>query len=101
MLVLLIAAWAILTGGLEIAAAVRLRDRVTGELWLGLAGAASILFGIVLIAFPGAGALSLVWLIGGFAVAFGAFLVILGLRLRGIDAMARRDAAHDHARPAV
>lgn len=87
-LVLLIAAWAIVTGALEIATAIRLHDRITGELWLGLAGAASVLFGIVLVLFPRAGALGLVWLIGGFAVAFGGFLVVLGIRLRALHARA-------------
>ncbi|MCV0402790.1 MAG: HdeD family acid-resistance protein [Chloroflexi bacterium] len=91
-LVLLIAAWAIVTGALEIVTAIRLRDRITGELWLGLTGAASVLFGIVLVAFPGAGALSLVWLIGGFAVAFGGFLVVLGIRLQRIHTQARTGA---------
>ncbi len=97
-LVLIIAAWAIVTGGLEVAAAIRLRREIDNEVWLGLAGVASILFGVVLFLFPGAGALGLVWLIGGFAIAFGVFLVGLGLRLRGVDRMAGLDAAHDHSR---
>ncbi len=95
-LVLVIAAWAIITGALEIWAAIRLRERIKGELLLGLAGLSSVLFGVVLFLFPGAGALSLVWLIGGFAIAFGAFLVALGWRLRRIHELARRDAARDH-----
>lgn len=94
-LVLIIGAWAILTGVLEIVAAVRLREQIRGEGWLGLAGLASILYGVVLFLFPGAGALSLVWLIGGFAIAFGGFLVVLGWRLRGIHQLATLDAAHD------
>jgi uncharacterized membrane protein HdeD (DUF308 family) len=97
-LVIIIGAWAIITGIFEIIAAIRLREQIRGELWLGLAGLASVLFGVVLFLFPRAGALSLVWLIGGFAIAFGAFLVILGWRLRGIDRMARVDAAHDYGR---
>ena len=97
-LVLVIAAWAIVTGIVEIATAIRLREQIKGEGWLALAGVASILFGIVLILFPGAGALSLVWLIGSFAFVFGVFLVLLGLRLRGVDEAARRDAAHDYSR---
>jgi uncharacterized membrane protein HdeD (DUF308 family) len=97
-LVLIIGAWAIITGIFEIIAAIRLREQIRGEVWLGLAGLASILFGVVLFLFPGAGALSLVWLIGGFALVFGVFLVILGWRLRGIDRMARVDAAHDYSR---
>ena len=97
-LVLIIAVWAIITGVFEIVAAIRLREQITGELWLGLAGLASILWGVILFLFPGAGALSLVWLIGGFAIAFGAFLVALGWRLRRINEMAKTDAAHDYSR---
>lgn len=95
-LVLLIAAWAIVTGVFEIVAAIRLREQIKGEFWMGLAGVASILYGIVLILFPAAGALAIVWLIGGFAIAFGAFMIVLGWRLRSVDQMARVDAAHDY-----
>lgn len=97
-LVLIIGAWAIVTGVFEIIAAIRLREQITGELWLGLAGLASVLYGVVLFLFPGAGALSLVWLIGGFAIVFGGFLTALGLRLRRINDMAKADAAHDYSR---
>jgi uncharacterized membrane protein HdeD (DUF308 family) len=57
---------------------------------MALAGAASIIFGIVLVLFPAAGAVSLVWLIGSFAIAFGGFLIVLGWRLRGIHELAGR-----------
>jgi uncharacterized membrane protein HdeD (DUF308 family) len=97
-LVLIIAAWAVVTGIFEIVAAIRLREQIKGEFWLGLAGVASILFGVVLFLFPAAGALSLVWLIGSFAIVFGVFLVILGWRLRAIDELARTDAANDYSR---
>jgi uncharacterized membrane protein HdeD (DUF308 family) len=66
--------------------------------WLGLAGAASILFGLMLFLFPGVGALSLVWLIGSGAIVIGVFLVLLGWRLRGLHEMAKVDAAHDYSR---
>ena len=89
-LVLIIGAWAVLTGIIEIVLAVRLRRVIEGEVWMALGGVASIVFGAVLVIFPATGALSLVWLIGSFAIAFGVFLVILGWRLRGIDALARR-----------
>ncbi len=97
-LVIIIAAWAIVTGIFEIIAAIRLREQIRGEFWLGLAGLASILFGVILLVFPGVGALSLVWLIGSFALVFGVFLVILGWRLRGINEMAKIDAARDYSR---
>jgi uncharacterized membrane protein HdeD (DUF308 family) len=92
-LVLIIGAWAIATGVFEIWAAIRLREEISGEFWLGLAGLASVVFGVIVIIYPAAGALSLVWLIGGFAIAFGAFLVVLGWRLRQVNELAKVDAA--------
>ena len=97
-LVLLIGAWAIVTGAIEIWSAIRLREQITGELWLALAGVASILFGLVLLIFPAAGAQSLIWLIGSGAIVFGAFLVALGWRLRRIHELGKLDAAHDYSR---
>jgi uncharacterized membrane protein HdeD (DUF308 family) len=79
-----IAAWAIITGVLEIVAAVRLRREIDNEWMMGIAGAASILFGLILFIFPGAGALSLVWLIGVYSILFGILLVVFAFRLRGI-----------------
>lgn len=88
-LLYLVAAWAIVTGGLEIYAAIKLREEITGELWMGLAGLLSVLFGLYLIVFPGAGILSLLWLAGVFAIAFGVFMLLLGWRLRGIHEQAK------------
>ncbi len=94
-LLFLVAAWAILTGVLEIVAAIRLREQITGELWMGLAGILSILFGLYLVIFPGAGILSLLWLVAFFAIAFGATMLLLGWRLRGIHQQAERQ--HEYA----
>jgi uncharacterized membrane protein HdeD (DUF308 family) len=80
--VLLIAAWAILIGIAEIALTFRLHERLTVELLWVLAGIASIIFGIVLIVFPAAGALALIWFIGAYALFIGVLLVILGFGLR-------------------
>jgi uncharacterized membrane protein HdeD (DUF308 family) len=93
-LLLLIAAWAIVTGAFEIGAAIQLRKHITGEWLLALAGVASVLFGFALFLNPGAGALALIWLIGAYAIVFGVILVVLGLRLhslvRSVDRMTPR-----------
>ncbi|HEY2585750.1 MAG TPA: HdeD family acid-resistance protein [Tepidisphaeraceae bacterium] len=81
-LVFVIAAWALVTGALEIAAAIRLRRQIHGEWMLVLAGVLSILLAILLVARPGVGALALVWWIGAYAIAWGALLIALGFRLR-------------------
>jgi uncharacterized membrane protein HdeD (DUF308 family) len=81
-LVLYIAAWALVTGVLEVVAAIRLRKEIEGELWLGLSGLLSIGFAILLMLSPGAGALALLWLIAAYAVVFGVTLILLGLRVR-------------------
>jgi len=81
-LLILIAAWAIATGVMELVAAVRLRKTINNEWLLVLAGIASIVFGVLLLFQPGAGALALIWLIGAWAVVFGILLMILAFRMR-------------------
>jgi uncharacterized membrane protein HdeD (DUF308 family) len=81
-LLYIIAFWAILTGVLEVVAAVRLRRTITNEWGLIIGGVLSVLFGIVLIVAPGAGALAVVLLIGAYAVLFGVTLLMLSWRLR-------------------
>lgn len=83
-LVYVIAAWALLTGALEIVAAVRLREQIHGEWLLGLAGIASLAFGVMLLVAPAAGALAIVWFVGAYALVFGALLIALAFRLRGL-----------------
>ena len=80
--VLYVAIWAIATGLLEIVAAVRLRRQIAGEFWLALAGIASVLFGVLLAARPGVGALTILWLIGAYALAFGVILLLLVFKVR-------------------
>jgi sporulation protein YlmC with PRC-barrel domain len=82
-LLYVVAAWAIVTGILEIAGAVRLRREIEGEWALGLSGALSLLFGVLLVVIPApAGILSLLWLIGAYAIAFGVVLLVLAFRVR-------------------
>jgi uncharacterized membrane protein HdeD (DUF308 family) len=83
-LVIIIAAWALVTGALELAAAVRLRKYITGEWLLALSGVASIIFGLLLAVFPYAGALAIALWIGVYFVIFGVLMISLGLRLRGL-----------------
>jgi uncharacterized membrane protein HdeD (DUF308 family) len=81
-LVWVIGAWAVVTGVIEIAAAIRLRKEIEGEWMLILAGVASVVFGVLIAALPGPGALTLVWLIGSYAIVFGVLELALAFRLR-------------------
>ena len=81
-LVYLIAAWALVTGALEIVAAIRLRQYVAHEWLLALSGIASLLFGILAMLLPLAGAVAIALGIGIYALVFGVLLIGLGFRLR-------------------
>jgi uncharacterized membrane protein HdeD (DUF308 family) len=81
-LLYVIAAWAIVGGAFEIAAAVRLRKVIRGEWLLAMSGVVSVALGVVLMLFPGPGAIALVLWIGAYALVFGAVLMVLALRLR-------------------
>lgn len=82
-LLLYIAAWSLATGVLQIIAAIRLRKEIKGEFWLALAGALSIVFAVLILIAPGAGALAIIWLISAYALVYGVSLVILGFKLKG------------------
>jgi uncharacterized membrane protein HdeD (DUF308 family) len=83
-LLYVIALWAIAMGVLQMIAAIDLRREIDGEFWMGLGGLLSVIFGVYLIVFPGAGALSVIWLVGFYAIVFGASSIGLALRLRGV-----------------
>jgi uncharacterized membrane protein HdeD (DUF308 family) len=81
-LLYIIAFWAIVAGVMQIAAAIRMRREIEGEwLWI-LSGVCTVVLGALLIARPGAGAVSVVWLIASFAIAWGVLLVMLSFRLK-------------------
>jgi uncharacterized membrane protein HdeD (DUF308 family) len=82
-LLFLISAWAIFTGLLKVVMAIAFRRRIENEWLMGLSGVLSVLFGVVLAVWPGAGLLSLVWLVGIYALIFGVALIVLGFRARG------------------
>src|SRR4030081_2234211 len=76
-LLILIAVWALVTGILEIVAAIKLRKTITGEWMLILAGLASVAFGILLILQPAAGVLDMVLCVAPYAFLFGILLFVL------------------------
>jgi uncharacterized membrane protein HdeD (DUF308 family) len=81
-LVLIIGAWALVHGIFEIIGAIQLRKEIDNEWWLILSGALSVVFGLILLFAPGAGALGLIWAIAAYSIAFGILFVGLALRLR-------------------
>jgi uncharacterized membrane protein HdeD (DUF308 family) len=81
-LIFFIGGWAIAHGVFEIVGAIRLRKEIDNEWWLILAGALSVIFGLLVIAAPGVGALTFIWVIGAYSILFGIMLVGLSLRLR-------------------
>lgn len=84
-LLFVIASWAIVTGVIEIIAAIQLRKQIIGEWLMVLMGIASIVFGGLLLYDPAAGAVTLVWIIGAYAILFGVLLMALGFKLRGVE----------------
>lgn len=77
-----IGAWAVISGVLKIITAIRLRQEIENEWWMGLSGLLSIVFGVILFVAPGAGVLSILWVVGIWAIVLGVFMVMAGFRLR-------------------
>jgi len=77
-----IAAWAIVLGVFQVIGAIRLRKEIDNEWTLVLGGVLSVLFGVILLVAPGAGAVGLIWVIAAYAIVFGVLLVALSLRLK-------------------
>jgi uncharacterized membrane protein HdeD (DUF308 family) len=96
-LLFVIAAWALVGGALQVAAAIRLRKVITGEWLLALGGVLSIALGVLLVLFPGPGALALVIWIGAYAFVFGILLLVLGFKLRGLRSPRAHQPAHSVA----
>ena len=84
MLLLYIDLSAIGTGLLRIILAVRLRNEIEGEWWMALGGLASILFGVVMVARPGEGAIAALTVIGVWSVITGLSLVFLAFKVRSL-----------------
>src|SRR5262245_32518800 len=78
-----IALWSIASGLMHVVTAIRLRKQIEGEFWLILSGLLAIAFGMLIVARPGAGALSVLFLIGCYAIAGGVIIVAFAIRARG------------------
>ncbi len=96
-LVLLVAAWSLVTGVAEVVAAIKLREVIQGEWLLALSGVLSIAFGVLLFISPLIGAIAIAIWIGAYSIVFGALLVGLALRLRSLAA--RQQEPHIPAGP--
>ena len=81
-LLMVIAVWAILIGVLQLYAAIQLWRVIDNAWWLILSGLLAIAFGAVLIAWPGTGALAVIWTIAWYAVFFGCMLIGLAFELK-------------------
>ena len=83
-LAFLIAAWAVITGILELIGAIGLRKEIQGEGPLGLSGIAALLFGLIMLSRVSEGALAAARMIGVYVLLFGILLMILGLKVRSM-----------------
>ncbi|MDP8974397.1 MAG: DUF308 domain-containing protein, partial [Actinomycetota bacterium] len=92
-LLYIIAFWAIFSGAARIVLAISLRREIENEWFLILSGAVTVLFGVLLIFLPGVGLLSVLWLIGLWALIIGVMLLTLTFRVRGMRGTGTRRAA--------
>lgn len=83
-LLYLIGAWAIITGIFEVIAAIQLRQEISNEWSFIFGGTLSVIFGVLVFIYPQASALSILWLIGIYAVIYGVAIVALGFRIKSL-----------------
>lgn len=81
----LVGVWALLTGILELAAAIRLRREIRSVWLLGIAGVVSVIFGIAILASPSAGVVVLTTLVGIYAILFGLAIIFYGAVIRRLS----------------
>lgn len=92
-LLYLIAAWAFVTGVVQISTAISMRKQITNEWVLGIAGVLSLVLSVLLIVAPVTGALAVTWAIGGYAVVYGGMLLTLAWEVRRDMRQTRTPAA--------
>jgi uncharacterized membrane protein HdeD (DUF308 family) len=84
-LVYLIAYWAIITGVFELVAAFELAGGIRTDWMLGLAGVLSVAFGVLVALDPRSGALSVIWIIGLYAIVVGVARLMMAYRLNSTE----------------
>ena len=80
--VIIVAAWSVVWGSIQLVSAFRLRRRKTGKGWLIFGGVMSILFGILLTISPLIGAIVLTWWLGAFVFASSIVMLIVAFQSR-------------------
>jgi len=83
-LVILIAAWALVTGVMELIFAFSANQDSAIRWMFAISGILSLILGILMLARPLLGAFVIAWVIGAYAVLAGILLIILGFRLRSV-----------------
>lgn len=82
-LVIMVGIWAIIIGVLQIVSSVGHRAVPnSGWVWGIVGGALAILFGVLVLVWPGTGLVTIIWIIGIWAIVWGIVLIVLGVQLR-------------------
>jgi len=81
-LIYFIGSWMVVMGVLSLIYAIRVRNQISNEWFIALSGVLSVLVGLYFLVFPGDGAISLIWLVGIYAILFGVMLVAFAFRAR-------------------
>lgn len=80
-LLLFLAAWLIVAGVYRIVFALRVRKEIQGEWMIALSGVLAIVLGVLLVAYPVAGLLTLAIWIGAAALVYGVLQLVAGIRM--------------------
>ncbi len=84
-LIVIIAIWAILSGAIELFAAIELPSKTDGRILLGVAGVLSVGIGILFLAIPEVGVWTIILIIGIYSLVFSVVLFVLGFRVKGLE----------------
>jgi uncharacterized membrane protein HdeD (DUF308 family) len=100
-LLFVIAAWAIVSGVAEIVFALSWPDTLAHPWLAALSGAISVVFGILLLVWPRSGAIALTWLVGIYAINYGATQLYYAYRLQALQREVRSFFGQGHGTPAT